>query len=159
MRAREFLTITKVLLESDDRNKFIKLKELIEHPHTEDTIKSVARNKLEHLLLQIPENERDQYRPKRIKISTNLTEQDLDLPFSSRMTIGQVYMNLSNLRPEPNNITFLRPAQIHMFIPPPFCGISKQEYYQRILEAVPGVRKINSKYLEGSGYHFVLSFM
>ena len=35
----------------------------------------------------------------------------------------------------------------------------KNIHDQRISEAVPGVRKINSQYNEGAGYHFVLSFL
>ena len=162
MRAYEFLTIVKksplILKESDSRNTLRKLKDLIEHPKTEDTIKAVARTKLEKLLSELDEEDRDQYIPRRIKIPTNLTEEDLDLPFSTKNTFGDIYLNLSNLRPAPNSIQFLRPASIHMFVPPPFCGISRAEYYQRIAKAVTNVMKINSQYKEGSGYHLVLSF-
>ena len=144
-----------VLFESDDRSKLQKLKDVINHPHTEPTVKAVAQNRLDVLLASLPA----EAIPPRIVIETNLTDDLLDLPYIGNKTAGQIYEALSNLKPSPNRINFLRQGVVQMMVPPPFEGLSKQAYYNMVSEAVGGCRGINATLVPGQGYFFNISFI
>lgn len=144
-----------VLFESDDRSKIQKLKDVINHPSTEATVKEVAQKKLDLLLASMPA----EARPLRIVIETNLTDDLLDVPYTNAKTAGQIYEALSGLNPAPNRINFLRQGVIHMMVPPPFNGLSKQAYYNMIHEAVGGCRNISASLVPGQGYFFTVSFL
>lgn len=144
-----------VLFESDQRSKIQKLKDVINHPTTEETVKAVAQGKLDALLASMP----PEAIPPRIIIETNLTDDLLDVPYVGHRTAGQIYDGLSALTPAPNKINFLRQGTIQMMVPPPFNGLSKQVYYNMINEAVGGCRNINSTLVPGQGYFFSISFI
>ena len=140
------------------KNTIQKLVDLINHPSTIDTIRSVAQTKLDKLLDKLPDEEKALWLPQKISVPTNISEQDLEKPFAGGSQIGELYQNLISLKPGPSYVQFLAHGQIHMLVPPPFQGMSKQGYYNLINRAVPGLRRINSEFIENKGYHFVLSF-
>lgn len=144
-----------VLFESDERSKIQKLKDVINHPTTEATVKAVAQNKLDLLLASMPA----EARPPRIVIETNITEDLLEVPYVGGRTTGQLYDALCSLAPAPNRVNFLRQGTIQMMVPPPFNGLSKQAYYNMINEAVGGCRNINATLVPGQGYFFSISFL
>jgi hypothetical protein len=169
VRAYEFLCE-----ELDKRSKLQKLADVINHPATEDTIRQVAQSKAKLLFDQMTEEEREvelaragileikplaEVQPSRITVATNINESDLERPFVMGVTLGQLYENLSKLSPRPSNIQFLRQGQIHLMVPPPFQNMTKTQFIQCVESAAPGVQKISSTFLEGRGYHFVLSFL
>ena len=147
MRARE------IVVESDNRNRLQKLLDVINHPATEETIRSVAKSKLQQLIDSDPSLLRKS-RPAEV----NIEESDFDRQFVMGVTIGQIYDSLCGLTPRPSRIEFFRQGTIRMFVPPPFHGLTKSEYYQLINDAVPGLRSINSTY-HPDGYLFFLSFI
>jgi hypothetical protein len=144
-----------VLFESDERSKIQKLRDVINHPNTEETVKAVAQGKLNLLLSSMPAEPP----APRIVIETNLTDDLLDVPYVGAKTAGQIYEALSTLSPTPNRINFLRQGTIQMMVPPPFNGLSKQAYYNMINEAVGGCRGINATLVPGQGYFFSISFL
>ena len=148
MRAREFLF-------EDSRSKIEKLRELINHPGTEETVRDVARGRLELLMASQCPAEPQQ----RITVPTNVQESDLDQAFITGVSLGDLYDNLVALSPAPNDIKFGRQGVIHMMVPPPFMGKTKQQYLNEILQACPGARNISSQMMGGSGYFFVVSYL
>lgn len=153
MRAHEYLFET-----TDLRSKLQKLKELIDHPNTEDTIRAVAQGKYEALLAITPLEEEP--KPSRITVPVNLKEEDLDLQFVIGITVGELYENLCALNPRPSHIEFLRQGVIRMLVPPPFMGLSRKEYYALVATALPGVRNIICNYSEErGGYLFSMSYI
>lgn len=148
MRAREFLF-------EDSRTKIQKLEELIAHPGTEDNVRKVAQSRLDLLRSQVPVEV-----PSRITTLTNIAEDDLDRPFLTGVSLGNLYNNLNQLSPAPNEIKFGRQGVIHMVVPPPFMGKSKQQYQMEIAQACPGARSIGGNMLSGDlGYLFIISFL
>lgn len=148
MRAREFLF-------EDSRTKIQKLEELIAHPGTEDNDRKVAQSRLDLLRSQVPVEA-----PSRITTLTNIAEEDLDRPFLTGVSLGNLYDSLNQLSPAPNEIKFGRQGVIHMVVPPPFMGKSKQQYQMEIAQACPGARSIGGNMLSGDlGYLFVISFL
>lgn len=144
-----------VLFETDQRSKIQKLKDVIEHPNTEATVKAVAQNRLDVLMASMPAEPP----APRIVIETNLTEDMLDIPYTNAKTAGQIYEALSALAPAPVRINFLRQGVIQMMVAPPFNGLSKSQYYNMIGEAVGGCRQINSTLVPGEGYFFSIAFL
>lgn len=150
MRASEFLF-------EDNRSKIEKLEELIAHPSTEETIRSVAQSRLKVLQANLPAVV-EPPRP-RISVAVNVEEQDLDTPFLPGITLGSLYDGLTSLSPQPNQIRFLRQGQIQMMVPPPFMGKTKPQYMQEINSVCRGARAIDSKMVEGEGYFFTVSYV
>lgn len=148
MRAREFLF-------EDGRSKIEKLKALIDHPSTEETVRSVAQGRLELLMA----SECPIEAPQRIVVSTNVTEEDLDRDFLIGLNLGQLYDGLCSLNPPPNDIQFLRQGSIRIMVPPPFMGKTKQEYISELMQACPGARQVQSQMIEGLGYMFSISYI
>lgn len=148
MRAREFLY-------EDSRTKIEKLKALIDHPSTEETVRSVARGRLQLLMA----SECPVEAPQRISVPTNVTEEDLDRQFLTGLNLGQLYEGLCSLSPRPNDIQFLRQGAIRIMVPPPFMGKTKQEYVSELMQACPGARQIHSQMIEGLGYMFSISYI
>lgn len=147
MRAREYLF-------EDNRSTIEKLEELIAHPGTEDTIRSVALSRLANLRSKMPAQPRS-----RITTLTNVSEEDLERPFLTGLSLGTLYDNLNALSPAPNEIKFGRQGVIHMMVPPPFMGKTKQQYMNDILQACPGARHISGNMVEGHGYLFIISYL
>lgn len=147
MRAREILF-------EDNRTTIQKLEELIAHPGTEATVRSVAQSKLDLLRSNMPVEAR-----KRINVAVNLEEADLDNHFLPGITLGHLYDGLCALSPCPNRIQFLRQGQIQMMVPPPFMGKTKPQYIEEINKVCRGARFIDSKMVEGQGYYFVISYV
>ena len=147
MRAREFLF-------EDSRNTIQKLEELIAHPATEDTVKDVARSRLELLRSQVPVEPQ-----RRISIHTNIDEADLHRPFVVGMSLGDLYDNLCSLSPSPSTIQFGRQGAIQMLVPPPFMGKTRAQYVAEIQQACPGARHIGGHMIEEQGYFFTISYI
>lgn len=147
MRAREFLY-------EDSRSKIQKLEELIAHPGTEETVRSVAQSRLDLLRSQMPAEPCS-----RITVPTNVAEEDLERPFLTGVSLGHLYDNLCKLSPAPNVIKFGRQGVIHMVVPPPFMGKTKQQYLGEISRACPGARSISDHIQGSAGYLFVISFL
>lgn len=147
MRAREYLY-------EDGRSKIEKLEELIAHPSTEDTIRSVAQNRLALLRAHSPVEPQQ-----RLSVQTNVTEEDLGRQFLTGVPLGDLYEGLCSLCPQPNDIQFLRQGAIRMIVPPPFMGKTKAQYIGEILQACPGARDIRSQMIEGHGYMFSISYL
>ena len=147
MRAREFLF-------EDSRSKIEKLEELISHPGTEETVRSVAQSRLALLRSQNPVEARQ-----RITVATNVTEEDLGRQFLTGIPLGGLYESLCRLSPAPNDIQFLRQGAIRIMVPPPFQGKTKAQYISEILQACPGARDIRSQMIEGLGYMFSISYI
>lgn len=147
MRAHE------VLFESDSRTRVEKLLDVINHPATEETIRAVARAKLQQLMGSEPIPQK-----RIISVPVNVEESDFDRQFVLGVTIGEIYDALCALAPKPSNIAFLRQGQIQMLVPPPFHGLTKMQYYEIIMRALPGVRNITSGYAS-EGYYFTLSYI
>lgn len=146
-----------ILFETDNRTKIQKLQDVIDHPSTEDAVRAVARGRLELLLASQPE---PALPASRINIPTNLTEDDLDRWQSNARTFGQIYEALGSLSPAPSQINFAQMGhQIKIVVPPPFMGLTKQQYYQKIAEAVPGLRSIKDSRYGDDSYVFLLSFI
>lgn len=148
MRAREFLF-------EDNRSKIEKLKALIDHSSTEDTVRDVARGRLKLLMAsQCPVEA-----PQRITITTNITEKDLDREFLVGLNLGQIYNSLCALEPAPVEIYFLRQGSIRLTVLPPFMNKTKQEYLNEILQACPGAKQIQNQMIEGYGYMFSVIYL
>ena len=148
MRAREFLF-------EDSRSKIEKLRELIDHPGTEETVRQVARGRLELLMAsECPVEARS-----RITVQTNVTEEDLDRQFLTGVNLGGLYENLCSLSPAPNDIQFLRQGSIRIMVPPPFMGKTKAQYVGELMQACPGARQVHSQMIEGLGYMFSISYI
>lgn len=148
MRAREFLY-------EDDRSKLEKLRDLIDHPGTEETVRDVARGRLELLMAsECPVETRP-----RITVQTNVTEEDLDRQFLTGVNLGGLYENLCSLSPSPNDIQFLRQGAIRIMVPPPFMGKTKAQYISELMQACPGARQVHSQMIEGMGYMFSISYI
>ena len=147
MRAKEFLF-------EDNRSLLQKLEELIAHPGTEDTVRQVAANRLALLRDKIPVEPRS-----RITVMTNITEDDLDRPFLTGVSLGDLYENLTTLSPAPCEIAFGRQGVIKMLVRPPFMGKTKHQYLNEISMACPGAQKISSQMLPEDGYLFVISYL
>lgn len=148
MRAREFLF-------EDSRSKIDKLKALIDHPGTEETVRQVARGRLELLMA----SECSEEPRSRITVQTNITEDDLDRQFLTGLPLGALYEGLCALSPAPNEINFLRQGSIQMMVPPPFMGKTKNQYIQEIMDVCPGARQVHSRMIEGLGYWFSISYI
>jgi hypothetical protein len=148
MRAHE-------LLYEDTRSKLDKLRELIDHPGTEDTVRRVAQGRLELLMA----SECEVALVPKITVATNITEEDLERQFLTGVPMGDLYRNLTQLSPRPNDIRFLRQGVVNMIVPPPFMGKTRQEYIQNIQSACPGARAIHSQMIEGYGYLFSISYI
>lgn len=142
---------------ADQRSKIQKLQDLISHPNTEATIKAVALEKLQALGVDIT-----QYvKTPRVLINTNLTDNDFQKLFVGNLTCDDIYTALLNLKPPPNTLHFLSQGVIHMFVPPPYMGLTKQQYIYSIKKAVPAA-KISDKFLINvaqPGYLFTISFL
>lgn len=154
MRARQFLR------ESDKRSTIEKLKALIEHPSTLDTVRLVAQEKLRLLTKPEPDIESDSSNETIKKPSVNLPDGYLDRIFcswSGSTTCRQIYKNLAQLVPMPSDIAFMRQGQIHLLVPPPYQGLTKGQFSEALRTAVPGARQISCKFVEDKGYHFVIS--
>ena len=96
----------------------------------------------------------------RITTLTNVAEADLDRPFLTGVSLGDLYDNLNSLSPAPNEIKFGRQGIIHMVVPPPFMGKTKPQYQMEIAQACPGARSIHGNMLGGEkGYLFIISFL
>jgi len=147
VRAREILF-------EDSRSTIQKLEELIAHPSTEETIRAVARNKLQTLRATIVGEPQ-----RRINVPVNLQEEDLDNHFLPGVTLGEIYDGLCSLSPAPNRIQFLRQGQIQMMVPPPFMGKTRAEYVHEIQQACPGARHIGGHMIEEQGYFFTISYI
>jgi hypothetical protein len=147
VRAREYLF-------EDNRSTIEKLEELIAHPGTEETVRLVALSRLDNLRSKLPAQPRS-----RITTSTNVSEEDLDRPFLTGLSLGTLYDSLNALSPAPNEILFGRQGVIHMMVPPPFMGKTKQQYMNDILSACPGARHISGNMIEGRGYLFIISYL
>ena len=154
MRARSFLR------ENDNRTLTRKLQDLIDHPSTLETVREIAKEKLKKLLP--PPVKTAAIHAEELKTATvNLDEQDLDRVFSfykGNTTCRQLYHRLCSLKPSPSDIVFLRQGQIHIFVPPPFFGLTKNQYIKLLCDSLPGVRQISSKFIEEKGgYHFTIT--
>lgn len=148
MRAREFLY-------EDSRSKIEKLEELIAHPSTEETVRNVARSRLTLIRSQMPAEPCS-----RITTPTNVAEEDLDRPFLMGVSLGTIYDSLNALQPGPSEIKFGRQGVIHMVVPPPFLGKTKQQYQEEIIRACPGARSIHGNMLGvDAGYLFIISYL
>lgn len=147
MRAREYLF-------EDNRTTIQKLEELIAHPSTEDTVRSVAQSRLDNLRSKLPVAPRS-----RITTPTNVSEEDLERPFLTGLSLGTLYDNLTSLSPAPSEIKFGRQGVIHMIVPPPFMGKTRNQYNHEILAACPGARQISGHMIEGNGYLFIISYL
>lgn len=147
MRAREILF-------EDSRSTIQKLEELIAHPNTEDTVRSIAQTKLQALRANMPVEAR-----KRITVPVNLQEEDLEQHFLPGISLGHLYDGLCGLSPAPNDIKFGRQGVIHMMVPPPFMGKTKQQYLNEINDVCRGARNISSKMIDGHGYFFIISYL
>lgn len=144
-----------ILFESDNRSKIQKLRDVIDHPATEATVRSVAQSKLKLLLDNEPAPPAV---ASQLVVATNITEEDLDRPYFTGVPVRNIYESLCALQPAPVEISFLRQGQVNMMVPPPFMGLTRQQYYERIQQAVPAVRRIDCRMFEGRGYFFTLSF-
>ena len=143
------------ILYEDSRSKAQKLQDLIDHPATEETVRSVAKSRLQLLMAsECPVEVRS-----RLTVQTNITEADLDRQFLTGLSMGDLYEGLCGLNPAPNDIQFLRQGSIRMMVPPPFMGKTKNEYIQEILRVCPGARDIRSQMFEGIGYMFSISYI
>lgn len=149
MRARE-------LLFEDSRSTIEKLEELIAHPGTEETVRRVAQSRLQILRANNPQPVAPR---SRITVETNIIEEHLDQQWLVGVTLGEIYEGLCNLAPAPNKIHFLRQGQIQMMVPPPMMGKTRQEYYEDITRACPGIKNITARMVEGQGYFFVISYI
>lgn len=141
----------------DQRSTIQKLRDVINHPATEPTVRSVAQRKLEGLLAS--NTGQDLIEFSRPQVETNLSYEQMDHPFIVGVTIRELYERLCALVPGPSTIHFMRHGQIYMMVPPPFQGISKADYLAMINRAAPGVRRITSQFMNDKGYMFVLSFI
>lgn len=162
MRAHEYLFEA-----SDARTTLEKLKDVIDHPATEPTIRDVAQRKYDLLSSQIVD-EQDIVEfapPSRITVATNVPEDMLDQQFVTGVTIGEIYQRITSLCPAPNYVEFRRSGVIHMTVPPPYHGMTKAQYYDHIAAVVPGIRYINSSNAieddtgEMKGYIFTLHYV
>ncbi len=140
----------------DQRSTEQKLRDVIDHPSTDETMRSIAQNKLALILANRPAQNLIYLKP---PVETNLTDDQMDRPFIVGVTIRDLYDRLCSLRPGPSSIHFMRHGQIYMMVPPPFQGISKMEYLSMVNQAAIGVRKITSTFMQDKGYLFVLSFI
>lgn len=147
MRAREIIF-------EDNRSTIQKLEELIAHPGTEDTVRSVAQGRLDKLRANMPVEPQ-----RRITVETNIEEAHLDQQFLVGITLGQIYEGLCALSPSPNKIHFLRQGQIQMMVPPPFMGKTRQQYYEDIEQTCRGAKNITARMVEGQGYFFTISYI
>ena len=162
MRAHEYLFEA-----SDVRTTLEKLRDVIDHPATEATIRDVAQRKYDLLSSQIvDEQEIVVYQPtSRITVATNVPEDMLDQQFVTGVTIGDIYQRVISLCPAPNYVEFRRSGVVHMTVPPPYEGMTKAQYYEHIMAAVPGIRYINSSHAieddfgEMKGYIFTLHYV
>ncbi len=156
MRAKSFLC------ETDNRTLIKKLKDLIDHPTTLDPVREIAKTKLRNLIGE-PIRAPVVQQPVQVCSTTvNLAEHDLDRVFSfyrGNVTCRQIYDSLRSLKPTPSDVVFLRQGQIHLFVPPPFLGLTKHEYTKRLCNVLPGIRNMSSKFVqEKGGYHFIITF-
>ncbi len=153
MRAKSFLC------EVDNRTLVKKLKDLIDHPSTLDPVREIAKTKLRNLLNEPILSPIVQ--PQVRLTSVNLDERDLDRVFSfykGNVTCRQIYDSLRSLKPTPSDVVFLRQGQIHLFVPPPFLGLTKHEYTKLLCNVLPGIRNLSSKFVqEKGGYHFIVT--
>ena len=148
MRAREYLY-------EDDRSKIQKLRDLIDHPSTEETVRRVAQGRLQLLMA----SEAPVEALSRLTVATNITEDDLNRDFLIGLNLGSLYQGLCSLSPAPNDIQFLRQGAIRIIVPPPFMNKTKQQYLNEIMAACPGARQIHSQMIEGLGYMFSISYL
>jgi hypothetical protein len=145
----------KEYLYEDAPSKIDKLRALIDHPSTDENIRLVARNRLAYLI----SSDEPQRAPQRISVETNVAEADLDRPFLAGVSLGELYDNLCALNPSPNEIKFGRQGIIHMMVPPPFMGKTKQQYINEVWHACPGARNISCDLRGTTGYLFIISFI
>jgi hypothetical protein len=137
------------------RGTIEKLRDLINHPKTEDTIRSVAESKLQILLgNQLPVEQ-----SRRITVHTNVSEADLDRQFLIGIQLGDIYERLCSLSPQPSDIQFMHQGVINIMVPPPFMGKTRIQYTQEVLGACPGARDIKSQMIDGVGYLFSVAFI
>jgi hypothetical protein len=169
MRAYEYL-----LESSCNRTTLQKLCDVVSHPTTEENIKKIALEKAHLLFNNMDEEERSRHMAlndifefeiiqpdvkSRITVETNIEEEQLNIPFVTGVTIGEIYDKLCGLEPSPCSIEFLRQGVIRMIVKPPFHDVSKSDYYRSIGDVIPGLRGITSLYREEGDYLFSLSFV
>lgn len=168
MRAHEYL-----FEHSDVRTTLEKLKDVIEHPNTEETIRAVARRKYEVLLDQQIIDEEDHEAEtqvalvpvSRITIPVNVDEDMLDTQFVTGVSIYDIYQSLCSTLPTPATIEFSRMGTVTIVVPPPYHGLTKAQFAENLRNTIPGVRSVTggnqsvSKSGELTGYIFVLRYI
>jgi|ERR1700691_1021033 len=132
-----------------------KLITLINHPSTNEHVREVAKSKLQTILSKSFVKIQNLQSTNEIK--TNLSEKDFDKFWINDITVRVLYNRLSNLKPSPSELMFLRQGKIEMIVPPPYI-ISKKEYYSLIKTACPELVSINSEYRDNCCY-FLLSYI
>lgn len=151
MRAHEFLFES-----TDPRSRIEKMRAVINDPATNENVRKVAQGRLDVLLAsETPV----QQKALRHTTRTNITEEDLEIPFVVGVKVGEIYNALAGLSPSPQEIHFFRQGQIKMVVPPPYHGLTREEYYHAINQACPGIRRISAHQLGSEGYLFTLSFV
>lgn len=149
MRARE------IFFESLNSDRIEKLLNMIRHPNTETTIKRVAMNKLKNILEKEPPLPVDTLP----SISHNIKEEYLDTKFINNLTFRDILERLSDISPTPSRVEFMRQGQIAMLVKPPFLGLTKNQYFEKIISVLPGVRKLSSDLQLDQGYQILISWI
>lgn len=156
MRAREFI------FESDNRSRIEKLVDMIQHPSTEENVRRVAANKLKLLLDKeepIPEPTVVCDSQDVPEISTNIKNEYLDAIFLGDLSFHDVLSRLASLSPCPVRVEFMRQGQAVMLVKPPFNGQTRQEYFDKIDQCLPGIRRLSADYQLDQGYSILISWI
>jgi hypothetical protein len=161
MRAHEYLFEA-----SDVRTTLEKLRDVIDHPATEATIREVAQRKYDLLSSQIVDEEEINLPVvNRINIPVNVDEEMLDKQFIAGVTIYDIYQSLCDTLPSPSSIEFSRMGTVTIVVPPPYHGYTKLEFAQHLRANIPGVRSVTGgaqrvdKMGEMEGYIFILHYV
>lgn len=136
-----------MMLFEDDRSVIDKLRSLIDHPSTEETVKDVARAKLEKLLSGASFEEKYSF-------VHNVLPDQINLTYGG-IRVSNILDGLENLVPRPHTVTFL-PGRVVMEVYPPFFNITKNQYYMMLTKIFVSVRGISSEY-KGNHYEFTIT--
>jgi hypothetical protein len=139
MKIKDFLNES-----NDSRTIRQKIIDLIDHPNTPDSIKAVARQKLNDLY---PIN----------NIIINVKETDLDAPFYRGTTYRDILISLSSL-PKVSQIRFGH-STIAILITPPFDNpVTKDSIINTIVAALPWIKKGKIEYTLRGTYEIYCYF-
>ena len=162
--------MAQLLMESDNRSKLDKLRDLANHPNTLPHMRDMALKKIEELKNLYPETPKPKqsfvntntYTPPASILDkdmiTNISERDIHNIYLNASSFYDIYTRFRLLSPKPYAIEFCSGGTINFRVKGPFC-VSRQQYHTMIKQLFPTVKSVNIHFQGDNGYVCALSFI